>query len=419
MMMMMMMLKASAVPVGIVVLSWLSSSEAFHLNPIVPHCTSLCATRTNVNVSQGGPRTGLLHAILNLALRSPLWKYVLVPQARQKMMDTASSNGIPWMECKEWVSKASASNDYDYDYDWDWDWETCTDFDTSHVPSYYQKPFHAYENGNLCWDAAWEAEIASAAVGARNFPAHGRNGEGAFRDSFQVCLNQLGASVDDHAIIVDLGSGTGMSTRRLARQYPQASKILGLDLSPYFCEVGRRLLALQPKSLEEGGPWINSVTSDDRITYQVGAAESTGLPNASVDVVNLQFVAHELPATVTISIIKEAHRILKPNGQFWFCEMDFETPAYAAQRANPLLFSLIRATEPYLDDYADHSQEFRDLLQQLFTTTKVGAATGRHFAIVATKGAPTDEHTLQDFRFDENGMYTVEDTHLKVWENKV
>jgi ubiquinone/menaquinone biosynthesis C-methylase UbiE len=398
------------VPVLVLVVSLtlLSSSEAFNLNPVVRLPTSLYAA----DVSQGGstPRTGLLHAILNLALKSPLWEHVLVPQARQKMMDTASSNGIPWMECKEWIQKS---------FD---DWSTDVEFDTSHIPTYYQQPFHAYPNGNLCWDAAWEAEIASASVGARNFPAFGSKGEEAFRDSFQVCLTQLGASVPngDGALLVDLGCGTGMSTRRLAQQYPHASKILGLDLSPYFCEVGRRLLALQPKSIDNGGAWVNSITPDERISYQVAAAEATGLPDASVDIVNLQFVAHELPAAVTLAIIHEAHRILKPNGQFWFCEMDFETPAYAAQRANPLLFSLIRATEPYLDDYADHSQDYRDLLLRLFTTTKIGAATGRHFAIVATKGeTAAGEHTLEDLRFDENGVYTVEDTHLKVWENKV
>lgn len=380
----------------------LSLCRAFTPDP------TLSSLRRPVVVAAGernvGPRTGFLQSLLNVALESPLWTYVLVPQARQKMVDTAAFNGIPWMECKEWL-RTSCEN-----------WTN--EFDLSHIPPYYRKAFHAYQDGNLCWEAAWEAEIASASVGARNFPSHGRKGEEAFRTSFQLCLNELGATVKQDAVIVDLGCGTGMSTRSLAQQYPQASRILGLDLSPYFCEVGQRLLTLQPKSIDEGGPWINSITPDDRISYRVAAAEATGLSEASVDIVNLQFVAHELPATVTLDIIREAYRILKPNGQLWFCEMDFETPAYAAQRANPLLFSLIRATEPYLDDYADHAQQIRDLLRQLFVTTRIGAATGRHFAIVATKGTSTEEHILQDLRFDENGIYVVEDTHLKLWENR-
>ena len=51
---------------------------------------------------------------------------------------------------------------------------------------------------------------------------------------------------------VDLGCGTGMSTRWLARNmfpsdpYPN-TKLLGLDLSPYYVAVGRRLLELAPR----------------------------------------------------------------------------------------------------------------------------------------------------------------------------
>jgi hypothetical protein len=71
-----------------------------------------------------------------------------------------------------------------------------------------------------------------------------------------------------------------------------------------------------------------------------------------------------------------------------------------------------------LDDYADHAPQIRDLLCQLFVTTRIGAATGRHFAIVATKGTSPEEHVLEDLRFDENGIYVVEDTHLKLWENR-
>lgn len=33
------------------------------------------------------------------------------------------------------------------------------------VPAYYKKPFHAYADGNLCWEAAWEQHLASKAVG--------------------------------------------------------------------------------------------------------------------------------------------------------------------------------------------------------------------------------------------------------------
>ena len=214
-----------------------------------------------------------------------------------------------------------------------------------------------------------------------------------------------------------------MSTRRLAQNYPDAARITGIDLSPYFCRVGTRLLELAPvASIEEGGPWVSRIEPDDRIEYIVGDAARTGLPSASVDVVNLMFVAHELPHQVTLDVLEEAQRILKNGGQLWFSEMDFETPGLAGQRANPLLFSLIRSTEPYLDDYADHQQQFFDCLQKRFAHTVVTPPTGRHFAIVATKDTSVEKaenHVFEDMRFDEHGVHRIEDTHLKVFENKL
>ena len=175
---------------------------------------------------------------------------------------------------------------------------------------------------------------------------------------------------------------------------------------------------------------------DERITLQWGDAAHAGEyldwlgdgddGDGRVDVINLQFVAHELPVAVTLDIIREAHRLLKPGtGQLWFCEMDFEAPAYAAQRANPWLFGLIRATEPFLDEYADGQGQIWQCLRETFAETTIAPATGRHFAVVATKGATENEDEdhrtlgkLNDLRFDANGEYRVKDTHLQVWENK-
>ena len=37
-------------------------------------------------------------------------------------------------------------------------------------PTYYRRPFHAYESGNLCWEAAFEVEAASLALTLRYWP---------------------------------------------------------------------------------------------------------------------------------------------------------------------------------------------------------------------------------------------------------
>lgn len=375
--------------------------------PIVPFSSSTRLFDAASN-SRAPPRTGLAQTLLDFALASPLWKYLLVPQARATMVKTAESNGIPWVNAKNWLE-----NTYE---------KTIIDEDDYYkiVPDYYRRAFHAYEEGNLSWDAALEVEIASCSVGARNFPQYGNKGEDAFRGAFDSALEQAGAVVKSDGIILDMGCGTGMSTRRLARNFPQASVIQGVDMSPYFIEIGKQLLRLEPNSFNEGGTWVSTIRNDDRIHCFVGDAGSTKLEADSFDVVNLQFVLHELPSEAAIGIVDEALRLLKPNGQLWICEMDFEAPAYAAQRANALLFSLIRSTEPYLDDYAESISALFGYVQSKFQCVTVVPATGRHYALVATKGKEvvSSRGTLKDLRFNEDGAYRVEDTHLKVWESK-
>ena len=355
--------------------------------------------------SKAPPRTGFAQAILDLALSSPLWKYLLVPQARATMVKTAEANQIPWTKAKAWLE-----SNYK---------KTSIDDDNYSVPEYYKRAFHAYEEGNLSWDAALEVEIASCSVGARNFPQYGSQGEDAFRGAFESALKQAGAVVPSDAKILDMGCGTGMSTRRLAQNFPQAATIQGVDLSPYFIAVGKQLLKLEPKGFDEGGPWVSTIKNDDRIEYFFGDAGSTQLEPESFDVVNLQFVLHELPPEAAIGIVDEALRLLKPDGQLWICEMDFESPAYAAQRANALLFSLIRSTEPYLDDYAESISDLFGYIKSKSDSVVVVPATGRHYALVATKGSKSNcEGVLTDLRFGDDGTYRVEDTHLKTWESK-
>jgi hypothetical protein len=117
-------------------------------------------------------------------------------------------------------------------------------------------------------------------------------------------------------------------------------------------------------------------------------------------------------------MIKEAHQILKSDGgQLWISEMDFESPAYKAQRNNPFLFSLVRATEPFLDEYASGQSLIWNCLHDTFDLVTITAATGRHYAVVATKDISTTKSRWNDLRFNENGQHRIDDTHL-VWEDK-
>ena len=372
-------------------------------------------------------------ALLDAALKSPLYKAILVPQAKSTMVRTAEANGVAWRDSLEWIREQGP---------WSLD-----DVETVAVPEYYRRPFHAYEEGNLSWEAAWEGEIASRAVGARNFPAFGPEGETAFRGAFDEALSSLGASVPDGGVVCDLGCGTGLSSRRIAAAYPRAASVIGLDLSPYFIAVGRRLLEIAPdlnfspgaaeaaeaaegrRAGERPARWVNDVAPDRRVTLRCADGASTGLADESVDVVSLSFVVHELPPHATKAVVAEACRVLKPGGQLWLCEMDFDTPGFKKLRANPLLFSMIRSTEPYLDEYADFQNEMTRYIASLdFARVGLVAATGRHFALVATK---RDRRALRwpweeaeagaaamgviDDRREETAK---PDTHLKTWESR-
>ena len=390
--------------------------------------TSTTTTTTIVRKPKAKPRTGIAQKILDYALTSPLWKLVLVPQARKNIVKTAEANGIAWEKCYQWFQAQDGpwNNNVSKEA-----FDKKTKFNTQHYPAYYKKAFHAYQDGNLSWGAAIEQELASRAIGARNFPASGVDGEDAFRSSFEQAILRLGGDVRPGGIIVDLGCGTGTSTRRLGSLFPNSDKLLGIDLSPYFITVGRKLLELKPRKRigkEDGadGDWVTTIEQDERIELRVGDATDTKLDDESVDAVNISLVIHELPIDVTIQVCKEVHRILKPGGQLFISEMDFDSPAYAAQRENAMLFSLLRSTEPYLDDYADGVGDVREFLVQQFQSVKITAATGRHYALVATKDGNTSTDgagktpmgVFEDTRFDENGSYTVNDTHLKVWESK-
>lgn len=361
--------------------------------------------------SKAKPRSGILQGLLNVALESPLWKSVLVPQARANIVNTAEANGIRWNDCRNWIKKQVDPTEMLHNDEMD---------EENHIyPSYYKRPFHAYENGNLCWDAAFEQEIAGRAVGARNFPAYGEKGEDAFRSAFDDALHSLGAKCPDGGKILDFGCGTGTSTRRLAARWLEASKIIGLDFSPYYITIGEKLLELAPRSVLENGDWVTTIREDDRINLRVGDATNTGLPDNCVSVVNVGLVVHELPVEAACSLCDEALRLLKPGGQLWLYEMDFDSPGFSKQRSNPLLFSLIRSTEPWLDVYADGCDAIREHIYSKFETVRIAAATGRHYALVATKGSLNSNTAsiVEDMRFKPDGTYSKDDTHLKTWES--
>lgn len=228
-------------------------------------------------------------------------------------------------------------------------------------PDYYIRSFHAYKEGNLGWQPAVEVEVAAYAVHAKIWPDAGAKGDAKLRQNYHDILkNQLPTPPQD---ILDLGCSVGMSSFALQQTYPQA-KVTGVDLSPYFLAVANYQNQKQRSSIN----WVHA------------AAESTGLPAASFDLVSIFLVCHELPQNPTREILREARRLLRPNGHLAIMDMNPQSEGF--RKMPPYVFTLLKSTEPYLDEYFTFDLE-KELVEAGFHSPTINFNSPRHRTIMA------------------------------------
>ncbi len=270
-------------------------------------------------------------------------------RARKMMIDRAEALGVPWRKNFDELSKRN----------WDLEWDAIVNPQLQY-PEYYVTSFHAYPQGNLSWKAAWEVESAAYAVHAKIWQEAGVKGDANLRQSYHQVLQEKLTSPPKR--IVDLGCGVGMSTLTLQDIYPQA-QITGIDLSPYFLAV-----AAYRASKAQNINWLNV------------AAEATGLPDNSCDLVSACLVFHELPATAAQDIIIEARRILSPGGHLAIMDMNPQSEIFT--KMPPYILTLLKSTEPYLDQYFALDIE-KTLIESGFKIPTITINSPRHRTIVA------------------------------------
>lgn len=295
------------------------------------------------------PRSDFASQLVNGILSIKPLANLAKTQARKMIIKRAEKIGVPWRKQAQELSERN----------WDKEWEAVENPNLVY-PEYYLVSFHAYEKGNMSWEAATEVEAASLGVHAGIWPESGINGDARFRQGYSDILK---AEIPAPKDILDLGCSVGLNTFYLQKVYPEA-KLTGVDLSPYFLAVG--LYRSQAQNLDIN--WVHA------------AGEETGLPDASFDLVSISLVCHELPQIATRKIFREARRLLRPNGSIAIMDMNPKSEVYATMK--PYVFTLLKSTEPYLDEYFSLDIE-KELIDAGFSQPKITFNTHRHRTVIA------------------------------------
>ena len=346
--------------------------------------------------------------LINRLLAVEPLRQLLFWQARRLIIRTAEGRGIAWRERREQLQRSA---------------EPLLALSTNPsaaVPTYYRARFHAYDQGNLCWAAACEAEQATDSMALRVWPEE----PDLAPDLAQRRLRRAIFSAIEPSLtgpvrrVLDLGCSVGVGTFALRdwllewqaaaafavwedsptvagvgpRPAGAASALLveGLDLSAEMLAVarvreGEALAASGGAAI--GATGIPTTASATRaalppITWHHAAAEATGLPAGAYDLITLQFVCHELPQSATRAVLAEAARLLRPGGVIAVVDQDPDSEVI--RRLPAPIATLLKSTEPYLEDY------FRldvpvVLGEAGFQSVRCTAADPRHRVLVATR----------------------------------
>ena len=111
-----------------------------------------------------------------------------------------------------------------------------------------------------------------------------------------LCLE---AQVERPRLVVDFGSGTGLSTRAWAER---ADEVVGVEASPEMCAQAR------------------AATSSGTVRFVQAYAQDTDLPDSAADVVTCSQSFHWMEPEPTLA---EAARILRPGGVFAAYDYDW------------------------------------------------------------------------------------------------
>lgn len=303
--------------------------------------------------------TDLLSRFVNRLIETKPLYQIMKQQARKVLINTAEKNGVAWRKNYQRLENSPAKSLL----------AAVTNTAITY-PDYYQVPFHAYDQGNLSWQAAFEVPSATYAMALRvwkNEPLTWEEAHHRLRSSFhRVLADYLPPTLNQ---VLDVGCSVGISTltlhHYLQKRQAELIQTTGLDLSPYMLAVAKVL-----DEQQEIGAWVH------------GQAEATDFADNTFDLVTIQFLLHELPQLPTSKIFQEVKRILRPGGILAIVDNNPASPVI--QGLPPALFLLMKSTEPWSDEY--YTFEVEKELQRIgFNYQTTVASDPRHRTIIAIK----------------------------------
>jgi len=209
-------------------------------------------------------------------------------------------------------------------------------------PSYYTRPFHGYDNGNLNWLAAIEGEAATLSMAVNYWKGEDPTvtqtwlRENVSQNIQKYSLNNLARPQKE---IMDIGCSIGISTEYLYKTFPLAQRLIGIDLSPYFISVAS----------------YRAINNKYPILYLHANAENVQLKK-KFDLIVCNFILHEVPSEPTKKIIQNIKSMLNENGVLAVVDLD------PSKVQNNLIVSTFRkwafeVTEPHIYEYYSSNME--------------------------------------------------------------
>jgi ubiquinone/menaquinone biosynthesis C-methylase UbiE len=141
-----------------------------------------------------------------------------------------------------------------------------------------------------------------------------RGADAAQQDMRREFLTEI--PLPERAEVLELGCGTGVLTRRLAR-LPQVARVTGVDVAPSLLERATVLAAELPD-----------------VSFQQADARALPFPDGDFDVVVADSVLVHVPGVE--AAISESFRVLRPGGRLALFEGDYATTTVALGDHDPL-----------------------------------------------------------------------------------